>query len=248
MILFTWVVVEIFSKGYTVNKKITLTGVLIFFSFLFFWYSQITVVPFDAGVKYFEETILNLNKFFFEELRDPGHLVGRGFEYGIASRINFFVVWASFILIGIGVLTLLTRRAEMVSIPNVKAKKPDFLKAKFEVEFLIMALVCAGILVLTVALPYVSTHYGIDRLYSLVVIILSVCFVIGSITLSNLSLKQNFKKSLIKNAPQKTFKKRNDVENVAQKRAYLIILLIFSHGYRHDASNSGHAHFNHFEF
>ena len=186
MILFTWFVVEIFLKNYTLNKNITLTGVLLFFTFIFFWYSHITEVPFNAGVRYFEDTFLNLNKFFLEELRDPGYgqLVGRELKYGIISRINFFVTWGSFILIGIGVLTMVKRYKEMVSISNIKVKKPDFLKTEFEVEFLIMALACAGILMATVALPYVSTGYGIDRLYSLVVIILSVCFVIGGITLS----------------------------------------------------------------
>ena len=186
MILFTWFAVEIFSKKCTLNKNITLTGVLLFFAFIFFWYSQITEVPFNAGVKYFENTFLSLNKFFLEESRDPGYgqLVGRELKYGIISRINFFVTWGSFILIGIGVLTMVKRYKEMVSISNIKVKKPDFLKTKFEVEFLTMVLACAGILVLTVALPYVSTGYGVDRLYSLVVIILSVCFVIGGITLS----------------------------------------------------------------
>ena len=192
MILFIWFVVEIFPKRYALNKKITLTGVLLFFAFIFFWYSQITAVPFNAGIRYFENTFLSLNNFFIEELRNQGYeqLVGRGLEYGIVSRINFFVTWGSFILIGIGVLTMLKRYKEMVSISNIGVKKPYFLKTKFEPEFLTMALACAGILVLTVALPYVSTRYGIDRLYSLVIIILSVCFIIGGMTLSHFLSKE----------------------------------------------------------
>ena len=228
MILFTWFVVEIFPKRYALNKKITLTGVLLFFAFIFFWYSQITAVPFNAGIRYFENTFLSLNNFFIEELRNQGYeqLVGRGLEYGIVSRMHFFVTWGSFILIGIGVLTMLKRYKEMVSISNIKVKKPDFLKTKFEVEFLTMALACAGILVLTVALPYVSTGYGIDRLYSLVIIILSVCFVIGGLTLS----KQTFKKSLIKNLSLKKKalpkKQKEGGKENTEVRAYLIVLLI----------------------
>jgi uncharacterized membrane protein len=192
IILFTWFAGEIFAKKLLFDKKITLTVVLLFLAFIFFWYSQITTVPFNAGIRYFENTFLSLNDFFVEELRDPGYeqLVGRGLEYGIVSRIHFFVTWGSFILIGIGVLTMLKGYKEMIAISNAKVKKPDFLKTKFEVEFLTMALACAGILVLTVALPYVSQHYGTDRLYSLVMIMLSVCFIIGGMTLSHFLSKE----------------------------------------------------------
>jgi uncharacterized membrane protein len=192
IILFTWFAGAIFAKKLSFDKKITLTVVLIFFAFIFFWYSQITEVPFKSGIRYFESTFLALNDFFVEELRDPGYkqLVGQGLKYGIVSRMNFFVAWGAVILIGIGVLTMLKRYKEMIAISNINVKKPDFLKTKFEVEFLTMALACAGILALTVALPYVSTGYGSDRLYSLVIIILSVCFVIGGMTLSHFLSKE----------------------------------------------------------
>ena len=227
IILFTWFMVEMFSKRYTVNKKITLTSVLLFFAFIFFWYSQITVVPFNAGVKYFENTFFSLNNFFLYESRYTGceQLFGRELEYGTPSRINLVATWGSFILIGIGALTMLKKYKEMISISNI-VKKPDFLKTKFEVEFLAMVLCCIGILILTIVLPYVSTGYGIDRLYSLVTIVLSTCFVMGGIALSNLFLKQTFKKSSIKNATQTSFKKRGDGKNATQVRAYLIILLV----------------------
>ena len=186
VILFTWFTVEVVSKKYKINKKLTFTCVLLFFATIFLWYSQITVVPFDAGVRYFESTFSSLNVFFLEELRDPGYeqLLGKGLKHGIMSRINFFVVWGSFTLIGIGVLTILSKYKEMSSLSGITTEKPDFLKTKFEAEFLAMALACTGILALTVALPFVSTGYGIDRLYSLAVVILSVCFVIGGIVLS----------------------------------------------------------------
>lgn len=186
VILVTWFTVEIASKKYKINKKLTFMGVLLFSAFIFFWYSQITVVPFDAGIRYFEATFTSLNEFFLEESRDPGYgqLVGKEFEYGVVSMINFFVVWGSFTLIGIGVLAILYGYKNMVSISSMTTGKPDFLKTKFEAEFLAMALACAGILILMVVLPFVSTIYGIDRLYSVVIIILSVCFVVGSVVVS----------------------------------------------------------------
>jgi uncharacterized membrane protein len=79
---------------------------------------------------------------------------------------------------------MLKRYKEMVLIPNTKHKKPDFLKTKFEPEYLIMVLTCAGLLVLMVALPLLSVGYDIERVYLLALITLSVCFIIGGIELS----------------------------------------------------------------
>ena len=72
----------------------------------------------------------------------------------------------------------------MVNITDIRHKRPDFLKTKFEMEYLLMALACAGLLVIMVVLPFVSTGYGIQRLYFLVTVILSVNFVIGGIVLA----------------------------------------------------------------
>ena len=223
--------VEILSKKYTFKKLISLTFVILFFAFIFFWYSQVTETAFTAGVGFVEETFLNLNRFFMEEMRAPQfkQLAGEGLAYPILSRANLAITWGTFILIGIGVLTMLRRYKEMVSISNINLKKPDFLKTKFEMEYLVMTLACAGLLVIMVALPHVSVGYGMQRLYSLVLVILSVCFVMGGMTLSNFSFK---KKPLLKkqkeggNVLQNPVRKSVGSENGSQVRAYLIILLI----------------------
>jgi len=243
VILFTWFVVEIFSKRYAFNKQITLTIVLLFFCFIFFWYSQVTETAFNTGVSYIESTFSNLNNLFVEELMNPEieKLGGQGLTYPI-DKVRVINTWATFILIGIGVYTMVRRYKEMVAISNVKLKKPDFLKTKFEIEYLTMASIGAGLLVAVIVLPYISRHYSLERMYSFIIIILSICFIIGSITLS----KQTFKKSLIKNLslkkkalPKKQKKAWKDEigkekgnrksvsgKNTSQVRAYLIILLI----------------------
>ena len=186
ILLGTFVGIEILSKKYTFKKLISSTIVVLFFALIFFWYSQVTETAFLHGVGFIENTLTNLNKFFIEELRDPmiTSLYNPELKHPILDKVNFAVTWSSFILIGIGVLTMIKRYKEMIAISNVKLKKPDFLKTKFEMEYLTMALACGGVLVVMVALPYVSRGYQIQRLYSLMVIILSVCFIIGGITLS----------------------------------------------------------------
>ena len=217
VILFSWFAIEILSRVYTFKKSITLTIVLFFFAFIFFWYSQVTETAFNAGVGFVEKTFMNLHEFFIEESRNPAleGLYGQGLQYGIISKVDLAVTWGVFTLIGIGVLTMLKRYKEMVSISNIKHKKPDFLKTKFEMEYLVMALACSGLLVIMVALPFVSVGYGIQRLYSLVIIILSVCFVMGGMTLSRFFFFYKKRKPVLK-----------EKNNVLQVRAYLVILLI----------------------
>ena len=225
IILGVFVGIEILSKKYTFKKVISLTTVLLFSALIFIWYSQVTETAFNCGVTFVENTLSDLNRFFIEESRqtDIQAMLGKDIQQkGVPHKIEFIFTWLTFALIGIGLVTLIRRYKEM-SFPELKFKKPDFLKEKFEVTYFMIALACAGLLVAMVAFPYISM-YGTGRLYAVAIVILSVFFVIGGITLSNLSFK---KKAL----PKKQIEERKGKigerkENDAQVRAYLIILLV----------------------
>jgi uncharacterized membrane protein len=233
IILGVFVGMEILSRKYSIKKVVSLTMVLLFFGFIFLWYSQITETAFDASVGYIEKTLTNLNKFFIVESRRDNvqTMFGEGImQKGIPQKIEFVFTWLTFAFIGIGVITLIRRYKEM-SFPELKFKKSDFLKEKFEVGYFIIALACSALLVAFIALPQISKGYGIDRLYAVTITILSVFFVIGGITLSkNLSF---IKKALPKKPilRKKSFTKRshylrNNEKNGSEVRAYLIILLV----------------------
>ena len=242
----TFIGVEALSKKYTFKKFISLTLVILFFAMIFFWYSQVTEAAFDAGVGFIERTLKELNNFFVVESRGSGQaLLGKDImEKGIPHKIEFVFTWLTFVFIGIGIITLIRRYKEM-SFSELKFKKPDFLKEKFEVEYIMIALACAGLLVVVIALPFVAKGYGLGRLYPLAITILSVFFVIGWMmlwkylnrgfavlqgkALTNLSFK---KKPLLKkqkegrNALQNPVRKSVGRENTSEVRAYLIILLV----------------------
>jgi uncharacterized membrane protein len=224
ILLGTFLGIEILSKKYTFKKVVSLTMVILSFALVFFWYSQVTETAFNVGVGFVEEMFSNLNRFFIEESRTGTfmQLAGQELRYPILSRVSLAFTWGTFIFIGIGILTMIMSYKEMILISNVKHKKPDFLKTKFEMVYLIIVLMCAGLLVIMVALPYISIGYDIWRLYSLVLIILSVCFVIGGITLSHFLSKERTC------AKKETLFASKSVgrENGSQVRAYLIILLI----------------------
>ena len=238
--------IEILSIKYTFKKVVSLTIVLLFVSMIFFWYSQVTETAFSAGVGFIEETFINLHEFFVLESRGAGEaLLGKGImEKGIPHMIEFVFTWLTFALIGIGIITLIIRYKEM-SFPELKIKKPDFLKDKFEVEYFVLALACAGLLVVVIGLPFVAKVYGLSRMYPLAITILSVFFVIGGImiakylnrafavlqgkALTNRSFK---KKALLKkqkgrkNALQNPVRRNVDGKDASQVRAYFIILLV----------------------
>jgi uncharacterized membrane protein len=219
IMLGAFVGMEILSKKYTAKKVVSLTIVILFFALIFFWYSQVTETAFNAGVGQIGNTLTNLNMFFIEESRRENVqlLFGSGIgQKEIPSKIAFVFTWLTFAVIGIGIITLIRRYKEM-SFPELNFRKPDFLKNKFEVTYFLIALACSALLVVFIALPFVSTSYSVDRLYAVAITILSVFFVIGGITLSThfFFLKK------------KTCAKRKSInQNGSEIRAYLIILLV----------------------
>jgi uncharacterized membrane protein len=178
-----------------------------------------------------------------EEVRDESvqAMFGRDLPLRTTpARIRFVFSWLTLALIGLGIITLLFKRKEMVLL-NSEFQKPDFLKNKFEVEYYVISLICASICAIIVALPYVSINYSMDRTYSTVLTILSIFFVIGGVNLT-LRLKK-FTKSLIGIIVQKrrnVTKEKNDIfihkssqsskiyngKNCSESLTYIVILLI----------------------
>ena len=186
VMLGTFIGIEALSKKYSFEKILSSTIVVLFFAFIFFWYSQVTEAAFNVGVGFIKNMFVSLNNFFIEEARSEAAqaMFGKGImQKGIPQKIEFVFTWLTFAFIGIGIITLIRRYKEM-SFPELKLKKPDFLKDKFEVTYFVIALACSGLLVATVAVPHITGGYGLHRLYPLAITILSVFFAIGGMVLS----------------------------------------------------------------
>ena len=217
IMLGTFIGIELLSKKYTVKKEISLIIVILFFAMIFFWYSQVTVAAFNSGVEFIEATFKNLHKFFVLESRGGADaLLGKDImEKGIPHKIQFVFTWLTFTFIGIGIITLIRRYKEM-SFPELNFKKPDFLlKDKFEVVYFVIALACAGLLVIMIALPVVAVGYSLDRLYAVAITILSVFFVIGGIIVAKYL-----------NKLLAVLQGKASTNNTSQVLTYLIILLV----------------------
>lgn len=187
IILGAFLGMKILSSKYTFKSEVSSTIILLFFTFIFFWYSQITETAFDSGIHFIERTLSNLNNFFIEESRGESvqSLFGEWLtQKSIPYKIEIIFTWLTFAFIGIGVIGTIIRRKDMVTFS--KLEKSNILKKKFEVEYLMVAFICSGVLVAMVSLPYISKVYSLDRTYSLVVTILSVFFVVGGMMLSEI--------------------------------------------------------------
>ena len=161
---------------------ITINMVGLFFVILFFWYSQITVAPFNVGVGFLHRTLINLNQWYLVEAKGP--TVTAAFGAGISvltQQIRVVVSWLTVAFTGIGVLSTIARYRRMVAIPKTGRIKPDFLQSKFEMAYLVMTMGCSTILVLAVVLPYILTGYSMERTHFQMMAVLSPFFVIGGI-------------------------------------------------------------------
>ncbi|MFC2005139.1 DUF2206 domain-containing protein, partial [Chloroflexota bacterium] len=169
------------------KRLINLMIVLLFFSMLLLWYMQVIEIPFTRGVDVVYGVLENLNRFYLEESRSTYVQAAFGripLETGIAQEIKFYVSWMTVAFIAIGVFTLIMRLKKIISIPNTKHDKSPFLIRKIEPEFLMLLISCCVILVLSIALPRISKAYGFTRTYFQMAVPLSICFVIGGMTIA----------------------------------------------------------------
>jgi uncharacterized membrane protein len=192
-LLLSWLGMQIIPRTISSQRKptlITFGSVVLFFVMLFFWYSQITGVTFDSGVSFIISTLKSLQKFFILESRGEEVAVAFGTglgEKGIPPKINFVFSWLTVAFIAIGVLGTLARYRHTVAFATeTEGKTSGFLSQKLDAEFFILSLVCSSFLVTSVALPYVSVGYGMDRAYCQMMAVLSPFFVIGGIMIASL--------------------------------------------------------------
>ena len=163
-ILFLMIIVTKNIKTLKVEKSISTIMIFLFFALIFFWNSQVTEIPFTAGVDFFKATFKTMGEIFIKESRDTDlqRAMGIGIQ-SIPEIINLVIYYISFIFVVIG---------SIYSLINHK-------KSKFEVEYLLLMFISLMILLLMILVPHVSVGYGITRTYQQMLVLLAPFFVIG---------------------------------------------------------------------
>jgi uncharacterized membrane protein len=125
MLLGSFLLIKVLSTRYNFKKtSITFTVVVLFFSILFFWYSQVTKTAFNYGVYFIRSTFISLNDFFIEESRSGPmqRIIGKDITQDVASfQIEFVLTWITFAFIAIGIIAMVKRYKDMVIIPEIKS-------------------------------------------------------------------------------------------------------------------------------
>lgn len=173
---------------YRFKKRITTGTVILFFSLLFFWYSQITRIPFTTGVHFVYQTFVELHHSFILEASSTTVQIASGqVPYGgIPGKIEFIFSWTVIFFIAIGVLDI-TRKfvKDKVSSFNSSSDsdQPILLPEKLEPEYFILPLLAFAILSFSVIVPFISRQYDVTRIYFQMLVLLSVFFVFGGIAI-----------------------------------------------------------------
>ena len=167
------------------TKGITINIVALFFVMLFFWYSQVTVRPFNIGINLIYNTFINLNQWYVLESQGTtiSAAVGEGI-YTLPQKIRVAVSWLTVAFVAFGVLTTVARYKRMVAVPGSRHTKLNFLDTKFQMEYFVLSLACSLTLVSAFALPHVTVGYSMERAYFHMLVVLSPFFVVGGIVVA----------------------------------------------------------------
>lgn len=192
LIVVYWLASKSLSKllhnNYSLQDQMSLLTLILFFVIIFFWYSQITDIAFGEGLFFIKKTIISLGDIFIEESRSSKTeiLLGEGIvERPTPYRIEFILTWLTFIFTGLGVISLASNclRQTLTSLKTVSRE------LKFKLNYLLIALICSGLLVATLLIPYIARGYSIERQYLQAMVVLSACFVMGGIFVYNIFLR-----------------------------------------------------------
>lgn len=223
--VFLFIIGFSFIISYFLSKKINfkreLMGALILsiIAIAFFWYSMISGGIFSTSLT-FTKSVLNLDNMNVEGSHDEmlSQLWGN-VTHGYISWINLIVTWLFLFLIGIGVLGLILR-SRRDWFESKGRKKDMLLKKEFELEFVIITVLCVAILAMTVILPFLSSGYDLNRIYLQTSIILSVIFIFGGKYASAVIKKIT---NLLKMA---NICKNRNIQIDIDKLGYIIILVV----------------------
>lgn len=192
ILVLTWVGTQVIShtRGlatpsnvphqFRIKQGITPIAAALFLAMIFFWYSQMTGPTFSIGTRFIETSFISWAIESRGEVTQAA-LGGTLLYIGVPQKIEFIFSWLTIALIAIGVLTTIGKFKAMVSLPGSIHRKTSFLLKKFEVEYLVLAIMCCTLLAVALLLAYVTRYYGTTKAYFQLMAPLSIFFVIGGI-------------------------------------------------------------------
>jgi uncharacterized membrane protein len=179
MMFFCWSMAKSessFKYGKNAITGITLRTISLSFVLMFFWYSQVTSVPFTNGLTFIEHTFLNMGKFLLEDVRSES--IHTTFGIGLLSETVPYIIRVIindlFIgFISIGIFAIIFRKCKNIN---------------FDKEYIFM-MISSELLLISLILPFISEGYGPTRVYLQSLVFLAPAFIVGVNYVSKISKK-----------------------------------------------------------
>ncbi len=172
------------TQKYLSMSNITSGSIVLFSAIVFLWYSQITKAPFDSGVNFIGRAIWSLQDLFIMEARSEGMIRALTIENkSIPQIITIIISWINVIFIAIGVIITIYKCRYRVALNDGNLSSSIY--QKFNIDFLMLSIVCSATLVIALAIPYIFKGYGMGRAYLQMMVVLSPYFVVGGTTVAD---------------------------------------------------------------
>ena len=167
-----YLITVLFGSKLETKSKIIGNEIALFSVFTFFWYSQITIAPFNSAVNFIKEATVNLAVLSMESLKSQGVFLG-GIQQSLPHKVTVIIHDISFAVIGIGVIRMLL---------NYKSNQ-------FDESYLLFMFMSLGLLILVLFLGSVYRGYGSERVFHQLLIFTAPAFIVGCKTISSIASK-----------------------------------------------------------
>lgn len=166
-----WLVPKISKGSFSLQALSVISGIFLPSILIFLWWGQLTVTAFDNYILIAKDILINLPNLFIEELRGPDVIQLYTLPpFSLAMQIPGLIQRFIFLVVGIGVLSLLARKEQRIKYSG----------------FAILMVACLALLAAMIILPMVSTGYSSERLYLQVLVILAPAFIVGCQAIYNI--------------------------------------------------------------
>lgn len=155
------------------------------------WYNYVVQAVFISVITFGEYSVNSLRDIFVprESTIQRVELFGSSLPSGIAYQTELYLHWIGFLLIALGLFTVMMRWRQTLQIQDKESPvrhngEAGFLVKRFRIEHFVLMVTFCIVLVGVVIVPYASRGYSWTRAYTPMLIILAPLLVIGCVNLS----------------------------------------------------------------
>ncbi|MFC1903329.1 DUF2206 domain-containing protein [Chloroflexota bacterium] len=172
MLVALWLGARISRSDFSPHPLFVLIAAVLLAVLIYFWWGILTATAFNDYILIAKNIVINLSNMFAAEVRGPNVTqVYTLSSFSLAMQIPGLIQRFTFLVIGIGVLSILARKEQRIKYSGYTS----------------LTVACLALLVAMMILPGISaTHYPAERLYLQVMVILAPAFIVGCQTILNI--------------------------------------------------------------